>query len=524
MSELSPFRILPFQSPAMLYIFVALCFLILFRWWYTKSQLSFPPGPRPLPIIGNLHQAPTAYPERQYHEWTKQYGSIFKLQMGLQSVIVLGNYETAHRLLDKRGNIYSSRPSMPMAAQCVGHGLHSVLMSYDDRFRTHQRLQKSYLNNRISQSYTTLQDLESKQVIWELLSSSNFSQSYSRSAASLIISLAYGKRLARGDEPDLLRIEKVLENFVAAARVGAWIVDALPILNYLPTWLAPWKRTANKMYEYESTVHTENFTAAQESSSWNWCKRISNNSELPTLEMAYNVGLCFMAGTDTVSITLESFTLAALLNPHIQRKAQAELDSVVGQDRLPTFSDKEHLPYVNAIILEVLRWRPVIAAGIPHAVTQDDEYLGYRIPKGSVVVANSWALGHDESIFPDAESFQPERWTENPDLPSHAFGWGRRACPGRHVAANSLFIHIVRLLWAFDIEHAWADDEAKMEKMGCEIDPLDMVQGFSNRPVPFAASFKPRSKKIEEVVRREWDESEKDVDVLLNEIGRSQAL
>lgn len=95
--------------------------------------------------------------------------------------------------------------------------------------------------------------------------------------------------------------------------------------------------------------------------------------EVSFLELAYNVGITFMAGTDTVSINLEFFTLAILLNPRVQRKAQAELYRVVGSERLPAFSDKDSLPYVNSIIQEVLRWRPVLASGFPHSVMQDDE-------------------------------------------------------------------------------------------------------------------------------------------------------
>lgn len=515
----SVYTLLPF-TPAMISILAATFVLALLRWWYTRSRLPSPPGPRPLPIIGNIHQAPKTYRERAYHEWTKIYGPIYKMQYGPQSVIILGDYETAHQLLDKRSNIYSSRPWMPMAAQCVGRGLHSVLMPYDTRFRAHQRLMKGYLNNRTAQAYTTVQDLESKQVVLELLSTSDFSRCYNRSAASLIISLAYGKRLPRGDEPELLRIQQVLENFVHAAQIGVWIVDLLPFLNYLPTWLAPWKRTGNQMYKYESTVHSENFAAAHTTPSWNWCKQVSTKSDLPVLDKAYNVGLIFMAGTDTVSITLEFFTIAAILNPQIQKAAQAELDKFVGRDRLPTFADKDNLKYINAIILEVLRWRQVIATGIPHATTQDDEYLGYHIPKGSIVMANSWALGHDENIFPEPETFRPERWIENPDLPVHFWGFGRRSCPGRHVAMNSLFIHVARLLWAFDIEHAY--EEVNGQKVRCEIDPMAILQEFSQRPVPFKAVFKPRSGRAGEVVRREWDASKKDLDVMLTEIGKFQ--
>lgn len=186
---------------------------------YQRPRAPPPPGPRLLPIIGNLHQAPSSHAERVYHEWTK-YSPIFKLQYGLQTSIILGDYKTAHELLDKRSSIYSSCPSMLMAGQCVGKGMHTISMPYDSRYRVHQRLQMPYLNNRAAQSYTSLQDLESKQVLFELLSTNDFESGYARSAASLVISLAYGKRLPSGDEPELARIQKVADNFIQAAQVG----------------------------------------------------------------------------------------------------------------------------------------------------------------------------------------------------------------------------------------------------------------------------------------------------------------
>jgi hypothetical protein len=397
----------------------------------------------------------------------------------------------------------------------------------------HQRLQSSYLNNRAAQTYTPLQDFESKQLLVDLLSTNDFSARYSRYASSMIMSLAYGKRFVRGDESQLKRIQKVVENFIGAARVGVWIVDALPVLNYLPKLIAPWKRYADDLYAYESNVHGDNFTSAKESSSRNWSKHVSGKAadlgsddylrNIPSLELAYNLGIIFMAGSDTQTITLEFFTVAAVLNPQIMRKAQAELDAVVGADRLPTFLDSPKLPYVHAIIQEVLRWRPFLASGMPHAVTQDDEYMGYRIPKDSLVIANHWALGHDEAIFPNPEQFRPERWIEDPSLPVFAWGFGRRSCPGRHVAINSLFIIIARMLWAFDIEHTYEvkhNDELK--RVRCEVDPMALEQGMSSRPVPFRAVFKVRSPKAEEVIRKEWEESEKDIDVVLEGIGNAQ--
>ena len=219
-------------------------------------------------------------------------------------------------------------------------------------------------------------------------------------------------------------------------------------------------------------------------------------------------------------MALESFIMATVLNPHVVEKAQAQLDSVVGRDRLPTFEDKPRLPYIIAIMQETLRWRPVIQGGMPHAVTEDDSYKGYLIPKNSAIIANGWALSHEESIFPIPEEFNPDRWIENPSLPVSAWGFGKRICTGRFVAMNSLYINIARILWTFDIEHAYEEKDGKMVK--CEIDPMAMSQGLSSGPMPFKVVFKVRSKYTADVIRKEWDEAEKDVDVLLERIGKMQ--
>lgn len=76
--------------------------------------------------------------------------------------------------------------------------------------------------------------------------------------------------------------------------------------------------------------------------------------------------------------------------PDVQKRAQAELDEVVGRDRLPTFSDYEHLHYIRAIIQEIARWWPVTPLGVSHRVAQDDEYDGYHIPKDTLVIPNVW--------------------------------------------------------------------------------------------------------------------------------------
>jgi cytochrome P450 len=152
--------------------------------------------------------------------------------------------------------------------------------------------------------------------------------------------------------------------------------------------------------------------------------------------------------------------------PEVQRKAQAELDAVVGRARLPTFADAPHLPYVRAAIKEVLRWRPAVPLGVPHKTTEDDWYEGMFIPKGATCVANIWQCNHDRAVFgDDADEFRPERHLDDKGelLPGPmetnqeghvSFGFGRRVCVGKHLANESLFIHTARILWAATLECA----------------------------------------------------------------------
>lgn len=123
-----------------------------------------------------------------------------------------------------------------------------------------------------------------------------------------------------------------------------------------------------------------------------------------------------------------------VLHPEVQVKAQAELDLTLGSDRLPTFSDQESLPFLSAVVRECYRWRVVAPLGVPRMLTVDDEYKGYLIPKGSIIIANSYQILNDEKAYLDPSSFKPERFLKDGKLdPSvrnptrvAAFGYGRR--------------------------------------------------------------------------------------------------
>jgi cytochrome P450 len=218
---------------------------------------------------------------------------------------------------------------------------------------------------------------------------------------------------------------------------------------------------------------------------------------------------------------MRMFTLAALSYPDLVTRAQKELDSVVGPDRLPTLDDVPNLPYISAIVTESLRWRSIVPGGVPHATLAADKYMGYRIPKGATIVWLCWAMALDENTFDRPLEFVPERWLENPEHSKdrfvNFFGYGRRLCTGRHIARNSLFLLIARILWGFNIRHA-VDEDGRPK----EVDDLDMTSGFVSSPVPFEAVFEPRSMHHKKVIEDNWHDAEKDVDVIMNSIRDNQ--
>ncbi|KAL0956442.1 hypothetical protein HGRIS_002590 [Hohenbuehelia grisea] len=185
--------------------------------------------------------------------------------------------------------------------------------------------------------------------------------------------------------------------------------------------------------------------------------------------------------------------MAMALHPHVVLRAQKELDEVLHGDRLPTFDDRPSLPYIDAIFREVLRWRPVTPLGFPHVASEDDIYEGYFIHKNSIVIPNIWAMTRDPSKHEDPESFRPERFLDaNGQLTNEVeiltFGFGRRICPGRHVASDTLWLLVASVLTVFSITKA--KDESGNE---VDIDANDFTDEIVSRPSPFRCSIQPRS-------------------------------
>ncbi|KAG7087817.1 hypothetical protein E1B28_013757 [Marasmius oreades] len=219
-------------------------------------------------------------------------------------------------------------------------------------------------------------------------------------------------------------------------------------------------------------------------------------------EAAWCATTLYTAGVETTSGQMAWVVMSLVLYPDVQKKAQEEVDRVVGRDRMPTYKDlePEQMPYLNALLREILRWRGVGPLGIPHRLNQDDYYEGYFLPKDTIVVPNAWAMNHDENVWGyDAEDFRPERHLDEdgklkqalPDTheESHVtYGYGRRICVGRSVANASLRINTACILWSFNLRPSTDDKGNYMFP-----DPHAYVDaGLAIPPQPFACSLEPR--------------------------------
>ncbi|GBE89573.1 hypothetical protein SCP_1602360 [Sparassis crispa] len=192
-----------------------------------------------------------------------------------------------------------------------------------------------------------------------------------------------------------------------------------------------------------------------------------------------------------------------LLFPEVQCKAQAEIDRVIGPGRLPDFSDREALPFVECILQETVRWHPVAPQGIAHRTVDDDIYNGMFIPKGSVIIPNIMAMSRDETTYKDPGAFYPERFLCEPEGPGEpylgaVFGFGRRICPGRYFAENGIWIVVATVLASFDICKA-------VSKNGKAVEP-DVeftMDGLASHPKSFECVFRPRSEMAKKLIMQD---------------------
>ncbi|OSD02652.1 cytochrome P450 [Trametes coccinea BRFM310] len=506
---------------------VLLCSVVWLVWIFLRiRKRSSPPGPAGLPFVGVAFQIPEDKQWLKFHEWTDLYGDVVSTTVMGQPTLILGSVRAATDLLDARGSIYSDRPNAIMAGELVGwdRGLGYAHGPNNPRFREFRRLFNQFIGPRACQDphILTMQEEETRRLMMRFLRDpDNFYRHPRESTGALILRLAYGYEVARDKDQDpLVRVVEVaMQGFAKASEPGAFLVDNFPLMRYFPEWIMPaggfkavareMRRQLDEMYDLPfEFVKTQMLSGKAQPS---FIQDYLEKKQAPTtaddeLTKAAAASL-YSGGADTTPSSMTAFILAMCLWPDVQARAQHELDTIVGPSwtRLPTFSDRDQLPYVNAIVLEVLRWNPAVPLGLAHRLTQDDVYRGWHIPKGTVVWANIWSMLQDPAVFSEPQQFRPERFLDKQgrlrQLERHedpsviGFGFGRRICPGMYFALNSIFIGIATMLYTFNISRQRGDD-------GKEVLPSVDFRGFISHPVPFHCDIKPRSEEAATLMKR----------------------
>jgi cytochrome P450 len=473
---------------------------------------KLPPGPSGYPVLGNLLSIPPIHSWLQFYSWAQKYGPLYRLNIAGRENFVVSTEKIANDLLRDRGNNYSSREQLPGAAVLLSDNLRPLLWPYGEKVRQGRKLMHQLCQPTAAATYEPTQVLESARMLHDLVNKpEEYEEWFMRYSSGLIFRIGFGKVMGNSNQM-MKRIFGVVHSVERVASPGSYLVDTFPLLMYLPDWLAPFKRELKSLHAEEldvmRTLLNDTRVAIKNGSAPEcWEKTYldhQDNYRLSEDEGAYVVGTLFEAGAGTTAAAMMSLMLALILHPEELRKLQAEIDEVVGELRLPGFDDMARLPRVRAVVKEVLRWRPVTAGGVPHMSTSDDIYdvdgQKYFIPAGTCIHANQWAIHRDETLYPDPESFRPERWLE-PKWPTYrepldtfpnlqhfsAFGFGRRICPGMHIAERSLYLLTARVAWACD----WSK---KTGADGKEITPpaYDYVEGFNVQPKWFPFDLKVR--------------------------------
>ncbi|KAL4261415.1 cytochrome P450 family protein [Pleurotus pulmonarius] len=483
------------------------------------KRLRLPPGPPADPFIGHLRIMPSDQQELVFHEWAKTYGDVMYLRVLGHDIIVLDSVQAATELLEKRSALYSDRPNFTVYTT-MGWDHNVAFFPYGPRFRKHRKFLQPYLSQQSTAKFRSIQALNAQYLAKGLVENSrDFKYYIGRYTVSVIMRIAYGHQILSDDDEFFRLVEDVAYAQNNGGPPGGTVVDYFPFLQHFPSWFPgthyvtfarEWRWAIDKLctVPYENVKKQMAEGTAERSFLRTQMESMSGKdlTDEDIEDLKGSAGVLFAAGVDTTSSSLETFVLALLHHPAVQKKGQEEYDRVIG-DRLPTFEDYDALPYVGRVTMEVLRWHPAAPLGVPHRAMEDDIYRGMFIPKGAIIIPNAKGMNLDGDVYTRPTEFNPDRFlpkseggNEEPP-PVATFGFGRRICPGRYLAATNVWIAVATMFATVNITKATDED-------GNEITPeIVFESGVTSRPKAFSCSITPRSEKTIRMVADECKSS-----------------
>ncbi|XP_070567863.1 cytochrome P450 2U1-like [Ptychodera flava] len=457
--------------------FLVFCATIVFAVRFLHRQYQLPPGPWGLPFVGCLFHLGKR-PEKTFNDWVKVYGNLFSVRLGTELVVILNSQQAIKDAYIKNASTFSARPSNTVNARLSNRkGL--IDAPWPDWKSVRTLSTKILQDLGISRTSTEQRIYEESEYLLNALRQLNgvptdVSHVLMNAVSNIMCSIVFGRRFDYDDQDfkDLL-----LSNHVVMTKLqGSALLTFIPILWYAPM---PFKKELHHHYKKlvddvktiikkfrhasknkplsESFVNAYMTREEEYRNSKPESKYIKQHFLGDQEHLHMTVVNLFAAGTHTTAIGLLWTILFLCLNQDIQERCFNEIKDNIGLENAPSYSDKQKLPYIEAVIMEVHRRASIVPLGLLHAVSDDVEVYGYTIPKGTMVMSNLWAVHKDEKNWERPEEFDPSRFLDGHDeivnseriLP---FSIGPRDCVGSQLAKIEFFLFLTRLLQVFKFQ------------------------------------------------------------------------
>ncbi|CAL5420545.1 unnamed protein product [Camellia sinensis] len=507
-TNLNPFFIKKMALP-LLPISLTLLFIFLSYYLYQKLKFKLPPGPRPLPIVGNLYDIkPVRF--RCFADWAQVYGPIISVWFGSTLNVIVSSSELAKEVLKEHDQQLADRHRSRSAAKFSRDGQDLIWADYGPHYvKVRKVCNLELFTPKRLEALRPIREDEVTAMVESIFNDSTNPDNCGKPllvkkylgavAFNNITRLAFGKRFVNSEG---VMDEQGLE-FKAIVANGLKLGASLAMAEHIPwlRWMFPLEEEAFAKHgarrdRLTRAIMEEHTLARQKSggAQQHFVDALLTLQEKYDLSEDTIIGLLWdmiTAGMDTTAISVEWAMAELIKNPRVQQKAQEELDRVIGSERVMIEPDFSNLPYLQCIAKESLRLHPPTPLMLPHRANANVKIGGYDIPKGSNVHVNVWAVARDPAVWKNPMEFRPERFfEEDVDMKGHdyrllPFGAGRRVCPGAQLGINLVTSMLGHLLHHF----VWTPSE------GVKPEEIDMSENpglVTYMKTPVQAVAKPR--------------------------------
>ncbi|NXP96789.1 CP2K6 protein, partial [Vidua macroura] len=435
--------------------------------WNNNRRQNFPPGPRPLPLIGNLLLFDLKRPYRTYLQLSKIYGPVFSVQMGHRKVVVISGYETVKEALVKQADAFAERPKIPVFEDLTkGNG---VSFAHGENWKVMRRftltalrdfgMGKKAIEDRIVEEYGHLAD----SIASHGGNPIDASKIINAAVANIIVSILFGKRFDYKDSRFVRLINLTNENTRLAGNPLVTMYNIFPYLGFLLRANKALLRNRDEFHDFVRVTFVEHLKNLDKSDQRSFIDAflVKQQEEKSTTSAYFHNGNLlslvtnlFAAGVETISTTLNWGFLLMLKYPEIQKKVQEEIEQVIGSNP-PRIEHRAQMPYTDAVIHEIQRFANILPLNLPHETTADVTLQGYFIPKGTYIIPLLTSVLKDQSQWEKPDMFYPEHFLDanGKFMKKDAFmpfSAGRRICAGETLAKMELFLFFTSLLQRFN--------------------------------------------------------------------------